>query len=99
MSPVVGRIIPAVPPVNPRAHADVQAAQASLHEGLQDAVNALVAVPTFPLTRSQCEHVARLVLLHALFAVEEGDVSVSELFAGLVDRLDRECWLVDGGAR
>jgi hypothetical protein len=98
MSPAtVSRLIPRVVPVNPRAHRDVRHAQAALDSGMADAVNALQATPNFGLDRDQCQHVVRLVLLHALFAVEDG--SVPSLLAGLVDRLDREMWLVDGGAR
>lgn len=96
----LARLIPRVAPVNPRAHLDVQTAQDGLEQGMADAVNALRSVSAFGLDRSQCEHVVRLALLHTLFAVtDDGDVRVTDLFAGLVDRLDRECWLVDGGAQ
>jgi hypothetical protein len=58
------------------------------------------SIAAFGLDRSQCEHVVRLALLHTLFAcTDDIDVRVTDLFAGLVDRLDRECWLVDGGAQ
>jgi hypothetical protein len=98
MSPAtVSRLIPRVSPINPKAHRDVRHAQAALDVGMADAVSALLASKPFALDRDQCEHVVRLVLLHALFAVESS--SASALLTGLVDRLDRECWLIDGGAR
>ena len=98
MSPAAVRLIPRVAPINPRAHKDVQLAQDGLERGMTDAINALASVATFPLTRTQCEHVVRMALLHTLFAVDT-ELAVAEVFAGLVDRLDRECWLVDGGAQ
>ena len=98
MSPAtIERLIPRVPPVNPRARIPVQQAQAALDSGMAEALVALRSVPTFDLTQTQCEHVVRLVLLHVLFAVESG--SAGDLLTGLVDRLDREHWLADGGAR
>lgn len=94
MRGAVERLIPSVAPVNPNANPDVQAAQAALDEGLRDSVNALLSAgPQFALTRTQCEHVARIVLIHTFFALENEDVAAARLCPALVDRLDRERWL------